>query len=67
MKKTFLLFVFISLHSFAQCWQSISVGKEHSVGVKTDGSLWGWGVNFSGELADLNVNGRNAPTRIGKL
>ena len=29
-------------------WRSISCGSAHSFGIKTDGSLWGWGKNSSG-------------------
>ncbi|MDZ4177996.1 MAG: Ig-like domain-containing protein, partial [Coriobacteriia bacterium] len=32
-------------------WVSLAVGQSHSLGLKADGSLWGWGSNSSGELA----------------
>ncbi|MGL6128809.1 hypothetical protein, partial [Chryseobacterium artocarpi] len=67
MRRILLLFVFISLNSFAQCWQSLSVGEEHSVGIKTDGSLWAWGANFFGQIGDGTVTMRKSPLRIGTL
>jgi alpha-tubulin suppressor-like RCC1 family protein len=31
-------------------WVAVSGGFNHSLGVKTDGSLWGWGNNQNGQL-----------------
>lgn len=36
----------------AQCWKQIDAGGFCVVGIKEDGTLWGWGRNFSGELGD---------------
>jgi hypothetical protein len=47
-------------------WQSISAsGSSHSVAIKTDGSLWAWGNNFSGQLGDGTNTNKSVPTRIG--
>jgi alpha-tubulin suppressor-like RCC1 family protein len=46
MKK--LLLNSLLLASFitnAQCWKTVSVGEQHSIGIQTDGTLWGWGFN----------------------
>jgi hypothetical protein len=32
--------------------QRISAGVFHTVAIKSDGSLWAWGANFSGQLGD---------------
>jgi len=31
-------------------WKSVSCGNRHTATIKTDGSLWVWGGNYSGEL-----------------
>jgi len=48
-------------------WKSISVdgGAAHNLAIKTDGSLWAWGSNQSGQLGDGTTINRNVPTRIG--
>ena len=51
--------------SQAQCVLDISCGIDHSVSVKPDGSLWGWGFNGSGQLGDGSFDEKNFPTRIG--
>jgi len=45
-------------------WKSVSGGRLHTVAIKTDGTLWTWGKNNSGELGinegDVNTD-RNTP------
>ncbi len=36
----------------ANDWSSVSAGGNHTVATKTDGSLWTWGANSSGQLGD---------------
>jgi alpha-tubulin suppressor-like RCC1 family protein len=31
----------------------VSAGVTHTIVLKTDGSLWGWGSGSSGELGDI--------------
>ena len=33
-------------------WVAISAGYDHSLGLKSDGSLWGWGANTFAQLGD---------------
>lgn len=47
------------------CWQTISAGYTHSVGIKTDGTLWAWGDNSYGQLGDGTTTSKNTPTQIG--
>ncbi|MFP5042853.1 IPT/TIG domain-containing protein [Parasediminibacterium sp. JCM 36343] len=47
------------------CWKAISTGYYHSVGIKTDGSLWAWGNNTYGQLGDGTTINRTNPVRIG--
>ncbi len=46
-------------------WHSISSRENHSLGLKSDGSLWGWGYNLWGYLGDGTTNTRFVPTRVG--
>jgi alpha-tubulin suppressor-like RCC1 family protein len=42
-------------------WSSVSGGSSHTVGVKTDGTLWTWGWNCRGQLGDGTITARNSP------
>jgi alpha-tubulin suppressor-like RCC1 family protein len=46
-------------------WKSISTGVSHSAAIKTDGSLWVWGINEYGELGLNDKNDRSSPTQLG--
>ena len=47
-------------------WASISSGEFHSIGIKTNGSLWAWGYNFYGQLGDSSDhNIKTSPVQIG--
>lgn len=47
------------------CWKSISAGNTHSLGIKTDGTLWAWGANNEGQLGDGTNTARIVPKQIG--
>lgn len=56
--------------SKAHNWASVSVGQFHVVSRKTDGTLWAWGDNFSGQLGignSGNGTGLNITTQIGSF
>ena len=38
---------------------------EHSLALKSDGSLWAWGINTYGAIGDGTTSGRLVPTPIG--
>lgn len=42
-----------SLPIFAGSWAQITAGTNHQLGIKTDGTLWGWGDNTSKQIGDL--------------
>jgi alpha-tubulin suppressor-like RCC1 family protein len=50
-------------------WASISsgFGAESSVGIKTDGTMWVWGVNGSGQLGQGDTIWRSSPVQVGAL
>jgi alpha-tubulin suppressor-like RCC1 family protein len=72
MKKLLLLSIFVLISSFTTfgqtgtgCWRMVSAGQNFSLGIKMDGTLWGWGLN--GNLLGLNGNivNQNLPIQIG--
>lgn len=44
--------------------QDIGVGQSHQMFVKTDGSLWGYGSNYYGQLGDGTNISRGTPVQI---
>lgn len=47
-------------------WSMISVGAGHSVALKNDGTLWAWGLNVNGQLANGNAGMNNMlPLPVG--
>jgi hypothetical protein len=46
-------------------YQSLALGASHSVALRTDGSLWAWGGNASGQLGDGSATTRSSPVQIG--
>lgn len=60
-----IVLVCLSLQMSAQCWQSVSASLDHSLAIRTDGTLWAWGDNEFGELGDNTRVSKNIPTQIG--
>jgi len=54
-------------------WKELTVGgylfgstpRSWAHAIKTDGTLWGWGVNYAGFLGDNTTNSRSTPRQIG--
>ena len=44
-------------------WKSSSLGRNHSVAIKTDGTLWVWGAGANGRLGTNNVIDRSSPVQ----
>jgi alpha-tubulin suppressor-like RCC1 family protein len=47
-------------------WVSTAAGKSHSLGIKSDGTLWAWGGNIYGQLGDSTTTERHSPVQIDK-
>jgi alpha-tubulin suppressor-like RCC1 family protein len=63
--KLLLFLLFYTLNSFAQCWTTVTAGYNHTLGIKTDGTLWAWGRNDYGQLGDGTNTNKNVPTQVG--
>jgi len=46
-------------------WLCVDAGYSHTAAVKSDGTLWAWGNNTSGQLGDGTFAEKTMPTRIG--
>lgn len=47
-------------------WSFVAGGWSHSIGLKTDGSLWSWGWNMDGQLGNGLTLSTNNPVHIGQ-
>jgi alpha-tubulin suppressor-like RCC1 family protein len=58
-----------TLVSGVTSWNAVShyyqAGVRRALGGRTDGTLWAWGSNASGQLGLGNVTQRNSPVQIG--
>jgi alpha-tubulin suppressor-like RCC1 family protein len=66
MKKILLnSLLLISVITNAQCWKTVSVGERHSIGIQTNGTLWGWGFNgISGTVGNASNFDVLSPVQI---
>jgi alpha-tubulin suppressor-like RCC1 family protein len=55
-------------------WKQVTAGSgtnpgtiEHTVAIKTDGTLWAWGLNSSGQLGLSNITNYSSPVQVGTL
>ena len=44
-------------------WAEVSCGSSHTVAIKTDGTLWGWGINNNGQLGTNNTTSYSSPVQ----
>jgi alpha-tubulin suppressor-like RCC1 family protein len=48
-------------------WKQVACGWEHTVAIKTDGTLWAWGSNDSGQLGDGTTISKSSPIQVSSL
>jgi alpha-tubulin suppressor-like RCC1 family protein len=48
-------------------WQQVTTGNDFCVAVKTDGTLWSWGQNSSGQLGRNTIVSISSPAQVGAL
>jgi len=46
-------------------FKMVSTDGLHTVAIKTDGTLWAWGLNNDGQLGDGSKEDRYTPVQIG--
>src|SRR5690554_4739537 len=64
-KILFLIFLsFLSLTALGQCYEALTFSGGHTLGLKPDGSLWGWGPAHSSQLM-TNNSIEPLPVQIG--
>ena len=56
--------VAVSAPSVIYTWSKISSGGSHSIAIRSDGTLWAWGFNTSGQLGNLSVTTVNSPVLV---
>ena len=42
-------------------WRQSACGRSHTAAIKTDGTLWTWGLNSYGQLGDNTTNSKSIP------
>jgi hypothetical protein len=46
-------------------WKQVATGcARHTVAIKTNGSLWVWGLNSSGQLGDATIDNKSSPIMV---
>lgn len=46
-------------------WSSVTAGRNHAAAIKTDGTLWAWGLNDAGQVGDGTFIDKYSPVQIG--
>lgn len=46
-------------------WQQISTGGKHSLGIRSDQTLWAWGDSSEGQMGNGTLVGQSYPVQIG--
>lgn len=46
-------------------WSTLGAGQNHIGAIRTDGTLWMWGFNFSGALGNGTTNAASSPVQVG--
>ena len=47
-------------------WSLVNTSYHSSFAIKTDGTLWSWGKNTSGQLGQNNIIHRSSPVQVGE-
>jgi alpha-tubulin suppressor-like RCC1 family protein/rRNA maturation protein Nop10 len=56
--------VLVSINSLPE-WTTVADGIGHSLGIKSDGTLWAWGNNLYGQLGNGTNTNTTTPIQVG--
>lgn len=63
-----LLFSLISLSNIAvaaeKSVQQVDGGNTHTIALKSDGTVWTWGMNYEGQLGNGSTRGSLTPVQV---
>jgi alpha-tubulin suppressor-like RCC1 family protein len=45
-------------------WVQVSAGGAHSIGARTNGTVWGWGINTNGQLGNGDTTAQSSPVSV---
>ena len=45
-------------------WVQISVGLRHTLGIRTNGTIWSWGQNTDGRVGDNSTTDKSSPVSV---
>ena len=48
-------------------WAQVATGNAHTVAIRTNGTLWAWGLNNVGQLGNNTITAYSSPIQIGSL
>ena len=57
----------VQVGAASPAWTRIACGASHSLAVRSDGTLWAWGLNTNSQLGDNTAITKFVPTQIGTL
>jgi alpha-tubulin suppressor-like RCC1 family protein len=45
-------------------WVQVSAGFQHNIGLRSNGTVWAWGFNYSGQLGDGTQTSKSSPVSV---
>jgi len=53
------------VRSVTESWNAISAGAATTIGIRSDNTLWAWGLGTNGQLGDNTIISKSVPIQIG--
>ncbi|HWR69324.1 MAG TPA: regulator, partial [Desulfomonilia bacterium] len=45
-------------------WTGVAAGYNHTIGLRSDGTIWAWGLNANGQLGNGTFASSSTPVRV---